>query len=468
MNERRMWFAILGGGVLCAAGLSALIWWQHGQIEESRSKIATLHGSIDESRKLIEGSAALEREVIVLRELSEVMKAILPDTDDSNNLVRTLQRFSEDSGVRISGLKKKNTDAPSKSKSDFDRVAYTLSLEGDAFQLLEFFDLIEGHSRFMRVPAFRIQAATRSQLEKEGVPAHKVTLDVETFVYEPKKDEKAVRIDGYDRKRDLLLGEINRRKQSLSVTTYVYRGARGRRDPWIDPRVPAQPEGESALTVQEQMDVVQALVVRAQECSAKWAEINKEGELPVIVEMMMRQELEELLTALEADMRRVQAEKTVVYVPSERRFQSEVVDPMTELRTTLVQSEAGRGPSESALKEIEQTMLVHEARGEYKLMLEAFGAIENRLAMVEADPLRKPLVDSLRELAYEAQAVQDFEKIQLDFGGCVLIAGGDPVVMINGRSLVEGDVVGDEVVVRSIRPGEVEFVFRGVVFARRF
>src|SRR6185436_1399587 len=60
------------------------------------------------------------------------MKKILPDTDDVNNLVRTFQKFSEESGVRITGLKKKADN--DRDKGDFTKVAYTISLDADAFR----------------------------------------------------------------------------------------------------------------------------------------------------------------------------------------------------------------------------------------------------------------------------------------------------------------------------------------------
>jgi Tfp pilus assembly protein PilO len=463
---RKMWFAVAGGGALCALGLGTLLWWQHGQIVESRDKVSNLRGTIDGSRKLIEGTSTLERDVIVLRELAEVMKGILPDNDDVNNLVRTLQRFSDESGVRIAGLKKKTEQANKKDKSDFDKVAYTLSLEGDAFQFLDFMDLLESHSRFMRVPSFRITAAQRNELEKEGVPSHKVSIDVETYVYEPKNDQKSVKIDGYDRKRDLLLGEIDRRKGSLQVSTYAYRGARGRRDPWIDPRVPVQPDAPSMLSVQEQMDLVQQLAERTQEVLTKWAAVQAAEN--VIIEMTTRADMEELLARLEEDVRRVQSEKSIVYVPSQTRLEVEVVEVIDGLRATLASSEQGRGPTETQLKEIESSMVAHREKGEYKLMLEAFGMVDNRLEAVENDPLRKPLVERLRDLAYEARTVIDFEKVQMKVGGVFLIEGGAPVAMINGKIVTEGDLVQNELVVLAIKREEIEFIFRGIVFARRF
>ncbi|MDZ4771678.1 MAG: type 4a pilus biogenesis protein PilO [Planctomycetota bacterium] len=465
MNERRWWIGIIAGGSACALGLGALLWWQRGQIEEGRAAIAGTKTSIESSKKLIEGTSGLEREVIVLRELTEVMKGMLPDNDDVNNLVRTLQKFSQDSGVRISGLKKKTIDNK-RDKNDFDKVGYTLSLEGDAFQFLDFLDLLESHSRFMRVPSFRMTAAQRNQLEKEGVPSHKVSIDVETYVYEPKKDQKDVRIDGYERKRDLLLGEINRRREGLTVATYNYRGSRGRRDPWIDPRVPTRADSASTLTVQEQMDIVQKLAERTQGVLTKWDQVKAAEN--VIVEMMTRSEMEQELAALEENVRKVVSDKLIAYVPSDRRLQNEVVLPLEELRGQFSQSEVGKGPSEVQLKEIETTMVHSQGLGDYKQMLDAFAVIDNRLTAAEGDPVKKPLVDRLRELAYEARTVLDFEKIKVEVGGVVLIEGSEPVALINGKSLTVGDLINPEMIVRAINREEIEFIFRGVVFARRF
>lgn len=463
MNQRRWWIGIVGGGVLCAGGLGALIWYQHKSIEEARAEAATLRGSIETSRKLIEGTSALEREVIVLRELSEVMKDILPDNNDVNNLVRTLQTFSDDTGLRTTSLKKKLEN--SRDKSDFERVAYSLQLEGDTFQLLKFLDRVESHTRFIRVPNFHVSTQARGGGDKAAAPAHKIKVDVETFVFDPKKDDKPAKVDGYDRKRDLLLGEINRRKQALTVSSYTYRGARGRRDPFIDPRVPVNGVGESALSVQDQMDIVQGLFERTQAVLGKWESLKSAEN--VIVEMITRSELEADLAKLEEDVRRVEAEKSIRYVPSERRFHSEVVDPVTALRAELTSTAVTRGPNEAQLKQIEETMLSHQERAEYKLMLEAFGIVERELAIAKADPLRKPLVERLEELAHEANTVLEFQKIDMQITG-VLIQGRDACALVNGKTLFVGDMLDNQILVRAIKPDEIEFIFRGVIFARQF
>src|SRR6185436_3229918 len=112
------------------------------------------------------------------RELTEVMKGILPDNDDVNNLVRTLQTFCDETGLRTTNLKKKNEGG--REKTEFDKVGYTL--------LLKFLDRVETHSRFMRVPNFQVSSNSRGASDKNGTTAHRVQVDVETFVYDPQKD----------------------------------------------------------------------------------------------------------------------------------------------------------------------------------------------------------------------------------------------------------------------------------------
>jgi hypothetical protein len=110
----------------------------------------------------------------------------------------------------------------------------------------------------------------------------------------------------------------------------------------------------------------------------------------------------------------------------------------------------------------------HMALAEYELMLQAFSAVEAGLPLAETDALRRPLCDELRRLAEQAKTVRDFEKIEMKITGVAIMEGRDPVIVINNKSLSIGDMVNDELYIRSIEPGEVEFIFRGVILARLF
>jgi hypothetical protein len=468
MSQKRWWIALLGGGTTAAGGLGALIYFAYGDIAQARENVASLRTSIETSRKLLTGTGQLEREVIVLRETEEVIQEILPDEQDINNFVRDLSDFKEDTGVQITALKKKteNAAARNKEKTDFDKVGYQLQFQADAFQLLAFLDKIESHSRFMRVPEFKLSAAARRQVEDEGKPEHKVQMDIETYVYRPQDGPKTVKIDGYARKRELLLGEINRRRQALTVPSYSYRGQRGRRDPWVDPRVPAQAQEASGITVEQQIQIVQGLIDRTQAVVALWEEVQHPDS--IITEMTQRAELEQLLAKLEEDVRRELESGAIRFVPAERQLQVNVVAPITSVRNALSNIEQGKGPTKEMLTELISTMNHHFEAGEYELAIGAFDAVAGRLDLAEKDPLRRPLAVELRRLNVRAHDMLDFSKISIDIKAVAIGEGSAPVALINGHTLGEGDLVDSELVIRSIRPGAIEFVFRGMILERRF
>lgn len=470
MSEKKILAWLLGLGGLAAVGIGALVYLEYGAIDESRAAVAGLKTGIDASRKILTGTGALEREVIVLRETEEVIKGILPDEQDINNLVRDLSHFQEEAGVRITGLKGKPPEINRKEKVDFDKVGYTINLEADAFQLLSFMDKIESHSRFMRVPDFKLNAAPRRQVEDTGVPRHKVQIDVETYVYKPQTGPAPVKIDGYSRKRELLLGEINRRRQALQVASYIYRGQRGRRDPWVDPRVPVQTQTEDPVSVDEQIRIVDDLVMRTQSVLALWDIVKSaaEGKIDVIKEITTRAELEESLARLEEDVRRTLEEGSIRFMPSDRRLHNEVVVPIANVRQAMADTQGNDGPSKESLRELITTMAGNVERGEYSLAQAAFDTVETRLALAEKDELRKPLVSKLRELDQQARDLAEFEKIRMDIRGVAIAQGAPPVALINDKTLSVGDSLDKDLIITAIRPGEIEFMFRGMILIRTF
>ena len=467
MSPNKIFGWMLGVGALGSLGLGAVIYYEYEAIDESHEAVASLKVGIDASRKILTGTGALEREVIVLRETEEVIKEILPDEQDLNNLVRDLSHFETEADVQISAIKAKAPDVRNKDKTDFDKVGYQLSLEADAFQLMSFMDKVEGHSRFMRIPDFKLSAAPRRQVEDSGVPRHRIQMDVETYVYRPQTGPAPVKIDGYARKRELLLGEINRRRQALQVATYIYRGQRGRRDPWVDPRVPANSAEEPGLSVDEQIRIVDDLVTRTQKAMGVWDSL-KDPNLNLILEMQLRAELDELLAKLDEDVRRTQEEGLIRYVPSDRRLHNEVLTPINSLREARVGIEGNHGPSKESLKELIESIRGNVSRGEYGLARIAYNTVESRLALAEKDPLRQPLVTELKRLDAQARDLSDFEKLKIDIKGVAIAEGMPPAALINDKTLSEGDLLGTELIIKAIRPGAIEFLFRGMILERRF
>ncbi|TDJ76374.1 MAG: hypothetical protein E2O39_03305 [Planctomycetota bacterium] len=463
MNERKIMLVTVAGGILLVACISGLIYMKSEEIEKSQQDNENLRSEIKSARVIIGGTADLEREVIVLREMSEVIEAILPNAEDVNNLIRTFHDYMGESGVRATSYKPKSTTRRG-STTAFDKVSYQFSLEGDSFQFLDMLDRIETHSRFIAVPSFKITSASRTQIEADGVAMHKVQLDIETYKYDPKNTVKSVRIEGYDRKRDLLAGEINRRRQALTLSSYNYRGPRGRRDPMVDPRVPANARDASAYTVPEQMEIVTDLAERMEAAELQFEAV--ETAKNVLAAMVARRDLEEMLAGIEDDLRRLSAEGAITYVPAQKRLTNSVYDPLDELRANLTLSQGLIGPSKEMLTEVHDAMSRYVDHGEYALALETFGTVENSLDLLKGDPVRMGLADQIRELAWESRTLRDFSKIEMTVSGVAIMEGAQPAVVINGRTMTIGDMVNEELEITDIFPDEIEFYFRGLILGR--
>ena len=467
-KDRRMLTGLAAGAALVLGGLGFLVWSEFGAIEAARGEVEGLRGQIVASRKLISGTAALERDVIVLRETEQAIKEILPDDKDLNELIRDLQAFERSSEVQITSIKKKDPSQGRRKEAEaFEKAIYEIVLEGDAFQVLTFLDHVEGHRRFLRIPTIQWTASGEQALERDGRAVHTVKLEIETFVYKPQDGPELVKIDGYARKRELLLGEIARHRDAVAVEHFDYRGQRGRRDPWVDPRVPQSAQGTTGLPVAEQVERVDALVERAIATRALWTELERPGTL-YVEQVRLRAELEAALTALEDDLRKLASEGAITYPVAESRLRREVSEPIAALRSSFSATAAPSGPPAETLRTLLASMHASIEEGKPKLALETLAGVESELALVREDPLRQGLVASMREAAEDARALIDFQSIELRISGIAIQDGTPPVAVINGRALGEGDVVTTDLVVGAIRAGEIEFIFRGLVLVRRF
>jgi len=465
VSERKNWLVLGGVSAATAIGLGVLIYFQYDKIHQRREEAEQLRSQIADARELIKTTPDLVREVIIQRETDATIKSILADEEDVNNFVRTLHSFEEDSGVSITSWKlQKDVRTTRKgAKEDFRRVAYTLTMEADVFQFLSFLDHVETHERFMSVTAFKLSAAKRVKNPGGDAPRHKIQLDLETYVYAPQGGASEVRIEQYDRKRDLLVSEISKRTAELQLPHYQFMGARGRRDPWVDPRIPV--DGDQYLSIEEQIAIVEELVELADQAQQAWKEVSEADNL--IAEMKSRAKLEEVMAHLDEGIRRVESEGQINYVQAMRRFETQVVQVVQDIRAKMENSDASQqGPSLTALRECLASMERHITAREYELSIDAYKTLEGRLPMAERDPVKAPLVAALNELNTLANTVIEFESIDLQIGGIAVYEDRKPVALINGSAVSEGELIGDELIVRNIRKDQIEFAYRGLVLAR--
>ena len=463
MNERKKWMSIVGGALASMAALGYAVHTEQGQIDVSRAEIAQLKQDIQRSRETISKTAGVEREVIVLRELSEVIDEVLPATEELTNLINDFRDYAVAAGVEVNSFKHKPTRSAGQGPAAaFDRVSYTLSFNGGTFEFLDFLSRVESDDRFMSVPSFTLNSGTRKEMEENGQALHQAQVDVETYVFTPAEGVGEVRIDGYARKRDLLAGSINTRRRALRPARFEYRGDRGRRDPWIDPRVP-DTSLDGGPSIQEQVEKVEQLILMMAEASSHWEALG--SAVNTIDRMLKRGDLDVSLARLDEELRRVDSEGLVTYLPAAKSLELEVIDPRSELRRQL-ELDRLDGPSRQELEAIRDSMLRHAQGGEWSLAIDAYATVEGSLSEISSDPIRENLRDSLTALAEECAVARDFYSVDLDIGGAVILEGHPPKIIVNSRTHGIGDLVAPGLEIAAIRPEEVVFFFRGFELTR--
>lgn len=465
MEHQKQFVVTVAGGVALGLSLIGLSYWQSGRIAEDRQQIAQLETQINAEKALVLKTSKLENEVILQRETDEVARRILPNDEDILNFVRLIEQFASDSSIRITSIKDKTPDNKSKNKNDFDRVLYNVDFDADIFQAMAFLDQIESHERLMRVPTIRMKAAKRDVRDSGDLaPPHSVTMEIETYVYQPNGGTQAVRINDYDRKRDMLRTDISARQRELRVEDYDYKGARKRRDPWVDPRVPADPSGVR-MTIEEQNSIVDSLVERVNELEVAADSFIVAQTL--VAEMKARTELDRILVPLEQDVERVRQEGQLLFGPAERRFENDVVAEIERI-TKSIAVQAPEGPHRAALEEAREGMLERMQRSEYEGALSVFLTVQSKLAGIEIDEFRRDLVSELQVLAQQCQAVLDFNELGLQIDGIVNLGDKGRAVLIGGWSYLEGELIQADLLVQTIKSEEVDLVFRGVVLTLPF
>ncbi len=462
--DKKKWVLLGAGTVVIAAGLGALIYLQHQSIEKNRVEVDRLKGEIDAGRALVMTTPDLEHNVILQRETDVVIKEILSDEEEATNLVRTINQFEVDSGISVKSLKllKDTTRDRSKNKEDFTRVGYTVTFDADAFQFLAFLDQLESHKRFINVKSFKLTAAKRAQIDRGGAPVHNISLDLETYVYAPKQGITEAKIDNYDRKRDLLLAEIQKRSDELRVPVYDYHGAGSRRDPWVDPRM--QANDPTAMSIPEQIAIADGIRDRVEALDTLWADV--EAAPNIIALMKARTALLDALVPLEDDLKKL-ADVKLGYKPAEIRL-DQYRDDVAHIREQLELKTPEGKTTVKELKDAIASVRTQVENEDYEGAINHFKSIEPQLLGLEDDPDRGPLAAELQRLANNAQTVLDFEKIDMQVGGVAIMEGARPVALINGDTIVAGEYVdmSGELFINDIRPHEIEFVYKGVTLVR--
>jgi len=169
---------------LVLAGLGIFI-FQKGlkvvrdQITATNSELQQIDGQITERKKL-------EEEVIALRQGKADIEKLLPRKEDVayERVVKTFRDMAREAEVDFdsASVTKEVTSGPPGQQAvpaGFERIGYSLKLQGEFFELIKFISLIENHERFFRVSSFNfIPGDTKTPPIR-----HTMDIQVTTYIY---------------------------------------------------------------------------------------------------------------------------------------------------------------------------------------------------------------------------------------------------------------------------------------------
>ncbi|HJO27764.1 MAG TPA: hypothetical protein QF730_11010 [Planctomycetota bacterium] len=472
MSERRRWSWILGGG---AALLGFLAWGIHsarGRVEALTGDLGAMRGTLAAAHRTVEGLPQLERRVLIARAVAPAVERALPAEEDVHDLVHQLHMYSREAGVRITGYRRR-ADPPARRGQSrgaaVERAAYTFTLEAGAFQFLAFLERVENHPRFLAVPNLKLTAARRHGAGEAGPAWHRIQLDVETYRHgtETEAGSRAAIPDG-ERKHERLAEDMTERRLALAVDPVPYGGPAGRRDPWVDPRTPlVRPEATKIIELEREQGLAAELERRTQRLRRAWERVAGEEEASQGSELGARLILKAELDSIEGDFRRAQLDRSLTDTDTARRLENSVLAVLKGISREMIRNpEPDPGVAREELLALLALLRQRTGEGDWEAVLRAGRGAEPLLREARTRGQHTGLVEGVLRLSFGARTARDLAALELVISGIVCLRGGNSVALVNGQAVTVGDRLEREVTVCDIRPGAVEFEFRGVKLSR--
>lgn len=159
---------------------------QKEQIAELEAKIQDLSLRVEKQRAVEQRLAAFEAEIAKDQTKLEVLRAILPEAKETDEIVRKVQEMAADSNLII----RKFAPQPVMVKSFYSDWPIAMELDGNYFSLSDFFERIARFTRIINVDNINITGV--SEHREPGVTLS-ATCTATTFVYQTSSGEEQAR-----------------------------------------------------------------------------------------------------------------------------------------------------------------------------------------------------------------------------------------------------------------------------------
>ena len=474
LSEKQLLILTVGIAVLIGGGLGFMIFQDLQAIQEEEQAIQDLKGKIASAQKEIDQIPAREYRAIANREISDQEVAFLPEETEIENFWEILERFAEDSGVKISKItpNQRRRGGRQKSKSAISSVDQVIRLRGTIDEFLSFINRIENHERIINVSEFSIAKGERGA---DNLTRHDLKLALRTFTYSKRIANTIVAIPNYDKKKDHV--EVKRWHRRIKIEqkeSYTLRTLMGRRDPFVDvrryPLKPGvgQPDEEDRARQDAQVQHLVDQVRILQDGLDIEDTLYERGDLSRLARMQKKNR--EVFNALFDQMRRVQRDQVFTFRPITERFTQEVLGPFKELQKRIGLNESRRPPvSVTQAQEYHQRMSEAFDEQDWKRLRNEFRQwnelSRNGTHIVEE---AKPLAAEMANMNRRARVIQEFETRPIRISAIIYSPTGSSIAVVNGKQLIEGDSLDPDgqVIVVEIGENYVIFETQGVQIKR--
>ena len=470
-DEKKVLLGILVvTGVFSAAGIFG-IHYTFSKINQEKQKISELRKKIKNARAKIAQIPKDERDVIILRENVQEYTRILPDKKEITEYARTLAHYSSQAGLALNMLKP-DIRKPNKGGA-FQQIRYSMRLQGTLWQMMNLLNMLENHPRFMQVKSLSLNAKTRGTGGMNAV--HTIDMIVETYYYnKAPKGRKTVRIPLYERKKADLEEAIHSARSKFEEEHYTFKGQSGRRDIFVDPRLPSTTgEGKGRLPRTQQQMIVDACRKLLEEIQEIKRIIEGKGDgkgKPNIIRRFeLTKEMQKRISVLSRKLKQIEDEGVISYAP----LHSQLIKTVKEPLDRIIEGQKDRNGSsdyysEAMLEKIARSMEEALEAGELELAIDRYKMAEVKIGPDDfGSKRRRLLVKRIKRLHAKAEIAMEFCKKDLKITGRIIRPDKLSLVIINGKSYYEGDLVEDDLFVKKLTRDSVEFLYKGVVISKK-
>jgi len=467
LNEKQLLLLTIGVTVLLLGGLGWLIWSDLQAVGDEEAKIEQLNQQIASAEKEIATIPACEAQVIADREIADREVTFLPSEDDIESFWEVLERFADESGVRISEIAPSRARARAK-KGPIQTVSQLMTVRGTVDEFLRFINLVENYDRIINVTEYTITASKKP--DDDGKFRHGIKLALTTFTYSKQIASTIVSIPQYEKKRQM--PEVKRWLSKIKIQekeSYTLRTSLGRRDPFVSARREVDVEdGPEAGADRERAEaLLENLTESLQTLKSGLEEedvLRKRKDIFRLGQAIKdnRQNMNELVRRIE----QMRQDKIFRDPRLAERFRQEVLDPFERLRQRIQAADTQRPPmSRDEVKARYDAIAKHFDERKWdevnKGVRVFFDMTHDGEHVVEE---ARPIVENIADMLRRSGVIREFEKRKIEITTIIYSPNGLSLAIINGKSKSEGDALDTDgrVIIAEVGEDYVIFETEGV------